>query len=97
MPGYCVAGTVGHKILNGVKRLELDNKQVVSTAATVVCSLNIHVFKIVWFAYCLCMYATHAIFFGEFLLHAHAILLRSFSYMPHAVLLGSFCYRLALM
>ena len=102
MPGYCVAGTVGHKILNGVKRLELDNKQVVSTAGTVVCSLDMHVFKIVWFAYCLCMYATHAIFFGEFLLHApcyfieevllhgHAILLGSFSYTPHAVFLGSF-------
>lgn len=27
MPGYCVAGTVGHKILNGVKRLEMENKQ----------------------------------------------------------------------
>ena len=24
MPGYCVAGTVGHKILNGTKRLELE-------------------------------------------------------------------------
>ena len=24
MPGYCVAGTVGHKILNGTKRLEFD-------------------------------------------------------------------------
>jgi hypothetical protein len=30
MPGYCVAGTVGHKILNGVKRLEMENKQHVS-------------------------------------------------------------------
>lgn len=30
MPGYCVAGTVGHKILNGVKRLEFENKQTVS-------------------------------------------------------------------
>lgn len=27
MPGYCVAGTIGHKILNGAKRLELENKQ----------------------------------------------------------------------
>ena len=85
MPGYCVAGTVGHKILNGVKRLELDNKQVVSTAGTVVCSLDMHVFKIVWFAYCLCMYATHAIFFGEFLLHAPC-------YFIEEVLLHGPCY-----
>ncbi|KAL3862318.1 hypothetical protein ACJMK2_008296 [Sinanodonta woodiana] len=28
MPGYCVAGTIGHKILNGARRLELENKQV---------------------------------------------------------------------
>lgn len=31
MPGYCVAGTVGHKILNGARKLELENKQIVST------------------------------------------------------------------
>jgi integrator complex subunit 11 len=30
MPGYCVAGTVGHKILNGARRLEMENKQTVS-------------------------------------------------------------------
>ena len=24
MPGYCVAGTIGHKILNGTKRLEFE-------------------------------------------------------------------------
>lgn len=24
MPGYCVQGTVGHKILNGIKRIEFD-------------------------------------------------------------------------
>lgn len=29
MPGYCVAGTVGQKILSGVKRIEFENKQVV--------------------------------------------------------------------
>ena len=29
MPGYCVAGTVGHKILNGAKKLEMENKQTV--------------------------------------------------------------------
>lgn len=27
MPGYCVAGTVGYRILNGAKRVEFDNKQ----------------------------------------------------------------------
>lgn len=30
MPGYCVSGTVGHRILNGARRIELENKQVVS-------------------------------------------------------------------
>jgi len=29
MPGYCVAGTVGAKILAGAKRIEFENKQVV--------------------------------------------------------------------
>ena len=29
MPGYCVAGTVGHKILSGQKKIELDKKNVV--------------------------------------------------------------------
>lgn len=29
MPGYCVAGTVGAKILSGAKRIEFENKQVV--------------------------------------------------------------------
>ncbi|KAJ8320298.1 hypothetical protein KUTeg_001885 [Tegillarca granosa] len=29
MPGYCVAGTVGHKILSGIRRLEMENKQVI--------------------------------------------------------------------
>lgn len=28
MPGYCVQGTVGHKILNGVKRIEFDGHPV---------------------------------------------------------------------
>jgi len=27
MPGYCVAGTIGHKILGGAKKVELENKQ----------------------------------------------------------------------
>lgn len=29
MPGYCVAGTVGQKILSGARRVELENKQVI--------------------------------------------------------------------
>ncbi len=33
MPGYCVAGTVGHKILNGQRRIEFENKKVVSVGA----------------------------------------------------------------
>ena len=31
IPGYCVAGTVGHKVLSGQKKIELDKKSVVST------------------------------------------------------------------
>ncbi|XP_029520929.1 integrator complex subunit 11 isoform X2 [Oncorhynchus nerka] len=27
MPGYCVQGTIGHKILNGQKKLEIENRQ----------------------------------------------------------------------
>ncbi|RTG86789.1 integrator complex subunit 11 [Schistosoma bovis] len=34
IPGYCVAGTVGYKILNGVKRLEFD-KQVLEVKMSV--------------------------------------------------------------
>ena len=30
IPGYCVAGTVGHKVLSGQKKIELDKKSVVS-------------------------------------------------------------------
>lgn len=30
MPGYCVQGTVGHKILSGQRKLELEGRQVVS-------------------------------------------------------------------
>ncbi len=28
MPGYCVAGTVGHKVLSGMKKIEIDRKLV---------------------------------------------------------------------
>ena len=38
MPGYCVQGTVGHKILNGQRRIEFENKQVVSIFS--ICSLK---------------------------------------------------------
>ena len=28
MPGYCVVGTIGHKVLSGTKKIEIDNKVV---------------------------------------------------------------------
>lgn len=30
MPGYCVQGTVGHKILSGQRKLEMEGRQMVS-------------------------------------------------------------------
>ncbi|XP_064642265.1 integrator complex subunit 11-like [Lineus longissimus] len=35
MPGYCVAGTVGHKILNGARKLELENRQTLDVKLSV--------------------------------------------------------------
>jgi integrator complex subunit 11 len=35
MPGYCVAGTIGHKILGGARKLELDNKQTLEVRMSV--------------------------------------------------------------
>jgi integrator complex subunit 11 len=35
MPGYCVQGTVGHKILAGAKRVEFENRQVVEVKMSV--------------------------------------------------------------
>lgn len=35
MPGYCVAGTVGHKILGGAKKIEMENKQVIDVKMSV--------------------------------------------------------------
>ncbi|CAB3363512.1 Hypothetical predicted protein [Cloeon dipterum] len=35
MPGYCVAGTVGHKILNGAKRVEFENRQFIEVKMSV--------------------------------------------------------------
>lgn len=37
IPGYCVAGTVGHKVLSGQKKIELDKKSVVSYVVFTVC------------------------------------------------------------
>jgi len=31
MPGYCVAGTMGHKILSGQRKIELENRQTVNS------------------------------------------------------------------
>lgn len=28
MPGYCVQGTVGHKILSGTRKLDMEGRQV---------------------------------------------------------------------
>lgn len=35
MPGYCVAGTVGHKILSGQKKIELDKKTIIDVKLAV--------------------------------------------------------------
>ncbi|XP_076365193.1 integrator complex subunit 11 isoform X2 [Tachypleus tridentatus] len=35
MPGYCVAGTVGHKILSGAKKVEFENNQIVEVKMSV--------------------------------------------------------------
>eukprot|EP00794_Sanderia_malayensis_P015390 gene15390-16969_t len=35
MPGYCVAGTVGHKILSGQKKIELDKKTTIDVKLSV--------------------------------------------------------------
>ena len=35
MPGYCVQGTVGHKILGGAKKIEFENRQVVEVKMAV--------------------------------------------------------------
>jgi integrator complex subunit 11 len=35
IPGYCVAGTVGHKVLSGQKKIEMDRKSVVSSVIVV--------------------------------------------------------------
>lgn len=35
IPGYCVAGTVGHKVLNGQKKIEFENKQTIDVKLSV--------------------------------------------------------------
>ncbi|XP_055863977.1 integrator complex subunit 11-like [Biomphalaria glabrata] len=35
MPGYCVAGTVGHRILNGARKIEMENKQIIEVKMAV--------------------------------------------------------------
>ncbi|KAJ4443881.1 integrator complex subunit 11 [Periplaneta americana] len=35
MPGFCVVGTVGHKVLNGAKKIEFENRQVVEVKMSV--------------------------------------------------------------
>lgn len=35
MPGYCVAGTVGHKVLNGARKIEMENKQILDVKLSV--------------------------------------------------------------
>lgn len=35
MPGYCVQGTVGHKVLGGAKKVEFENRQVVEVKMSV--------------------------------------------------------------
>ncbi|XP_071500936.1 integrator complex subunit 11-like [Diadema antillarum] len=35
MPGYCVAGTVGHKVLSGQKKIEMENRQTIDVKLSV--------------------------------------------------------------
>ncbi|XP_054707000.1 integrator complex subunit 11-like [Uloborus diversus] len=35
MPGYCVAGTVGHKVISGAKKIEFENRQIVEVKMSV--------------------------------------------------------------
>ncbi|XP_012530305.1 integrator complex subunit 11 isoform X2 [Monomorium pharaonis] len=35
MPGFCVQGTVGHKVLNGSRRIEFENRQIVEVKMAV--------------------------------------------------------------
>uniref|UniRef100_A0A1B6MGT3 Integrator complex subunit 11 n=1 Tax=Graphocephala atropunctata TaxID=36148 RepID=A0A1B6MGT3_9HEMI len=35
MPGFCVVGTIGHKVLNGAKKIEFENRQIVEVKMAV--------------------------------------------------------------
>lgn len=35
MPGYCVAGTIGHKVLGGARKIEFENRQTVEVKMSV--------------------------------------------------------------
>lgn len=35
MPGYCVSGTVGAKVLSGAKKVEIENRQVIEVKMSV--------------------------------------------------------------
>lgn len=35
MPGYCVSGTVGAKVLGGAKKVEIENRQVIDVKLSV--------------------------------------------------------------
>lgn len=35
MPGYCVSGTVGAKVLSGAKKVETENRQVIEVKMSV--------------------------------------------------------------
>jgi len=35
MPGYCVSGTVGAKVLSGAKKVEMENRQFVDVKLSV--------------------------------------------------------------
>ena len=35
MPGYCVSGTVGAKVLSGQKKVEIENRQVIDVKLSV--------------------------------------------------------------
>lgn len=41
MPGYCVSGTVGAKVLSGQKKVEIENRQVIDVKLSVQVSQEI--------------------------------------------------------
>lgn len=48
MPGYCVQGTVGHKILNGAKKIDFENRTSVEVNLSVevrnICTDTLHLY-----------------------------------------------------